>query len=115
MKPSPSNRNNRKHFRVATRHEASPPGGKSGTLHIRIKVIPRAGVVEVRGRMSDGTVKISLKASPTDGKANKELISFLSREFGTENSSIRLISGAASRKKLVAINSPSKVPDWYRE
>jgi len=115
MKPNHSNRNKRKHSRIAARHEASPSGGKSGTLHVRIKVIPRAGTVEVRGRMSDGTVKISLKAAPADGKANKELINFLSREFGTENSSVRLVSGAASRKKLIAINSRSKIPDWYGE
>ena len=63
--------------------------------------------------MADNTVKIALKASPTDGKANKELIKFLAEEFGTRNSSIRILSGAASRKKLVVINSFSRIPDWW--
>ena len=88
---------------------------EKGTLHISVKVIPRAGVTGVRGRMADDTVKIALKASPTDGKANKELIKFLAGEFGTRISSVRILSGATSRKKLVAIDSFSRIPDWYRE
>ena len=86
---------------------------EKGTLHINVKVIPRAGITEVRGKMADNTVKIALKASPTDGKANRELIKFLAGEFGTGISSIRIISGAASRKKLVAIDSFSRIPDWW--
>jgi uncharacterized protein (TIGR00251 family) len=86
---------------------------EKSTLHISIKVIPRAGAIEIRGRMADGTVKIALKASPTDGKANKELIKFLAGEFGTRSSSVRLLSGAASRKKLVAIDSFSRIPEWF--
>ncbi len=89
--------------------------GESGTLHIRIKVIPRAGVIGIRGRMADNTVKIALKAPPCDGRANAELMKFLAGEFGTRLSSISLLLGASSRKKLVAIDSYSRIPGWYRE
>ena len=88
---------------------------ESGTLHLRIKVIPRAGVTEVRGRMADNTVKIALRAPPSDGKANGELIKFLAGEFAVRPSSVRIISGKSSRKKLIAIDSYTRIPDWFRE
>ncbi len=89
--------------------------GESSTLHLRIKVIPRAGLTGIRGRMADNTVKIALKAPPADGRANDELIRFLAGEFGTRPSSVSILSGASSRKKLISICSYSKIPDWYRE
>lgn len=89
--------------------------GENRTLHLRIKVIPRAGVTEVRGRMADNTVKIALNAPPSDGKANAELIKFLAGEFAARPSSISILSGNSSRKKLIAIDSYSKIPGWFRE
>ena len=89
--------------------------GESGTLHLRIKVIPRASVTGIRGRMADNTVKIALSAPPTDGRANAELIKFLAGEFGTRPSSISILSGISSRKKLVAIDLYSRIPGWFRE
>ena len=89
--------------------------GENGTLHLRIKVIPRAGVTGIRGRMADNTVKIALRAPPSDGKANAELIKFLAVEFGTRPSSVSILSGISSRKKLIAIDSYSRIPGWFRE
>jgi len=67
------------------------------------------------GRMADDTIKIALKAPPVDGKANAELIRFLAGEFGTHRSSIRILSGISSRRKLLAVVSYSKIPGWFRE
>ncbi len=87
----------------------------SRTLHLRIKVIPRAAATGIKGRMADNTVKIAVKAPPAEGRANAELIKFLALEFGTHPSSVRLLSGASSRKKLVAVESYSRIPGWFRE
>ena len=65
--------------------------------------------------MADDTVKIALKAPPADGRANKELIRFLASEFGTLPVSVSLLSGATSRKKLIAVNSYSKIPAWFED
>lgn len=45
---------------------------------IEVKVIPRARKTESMWQMDDGTEKIRIKAIPEDGKANEELIRFLS-------------------------------------
>jgi len=86
-----------------------------GTLHLRIKVIPRASITGIRGRMSDNTVKIGLSAPPLEGRANAELIKFLAVEFGTRPSSVSILSGISSRKKLIAIDSYSRIPGWFRK
>jgi len=63
--------------------------------------------------MENGSYKIRLKAPPVDGKANDELLSWLSGEFLADRSSIRLISGRSSRTKTLEIRDPSAKPAWY--
>ena len=84
-------------------------------VRLRVKVVPRASRTEFRGRMADGTVRIALKAPPVDGKANDELLRFLASEFGVPLSSVRLLSGTSSRKKLLSIETTGSPPRWLRE
>ena len=48
-------------------------------MDLKVKVIPRSRKTEFAGEMEDGSVKIKVAAVPEDGKANKELCSFLAR------------------------------------
>lgn len=70
-------------------------------LYLKIKVIPKTNQTEFRELMSDKTLKISVKAPPTDGKANQVLIKFLKKEFKANE--VNLISGQKDRIKLVKI------------
>jgi len=72
---------------------------------LRIKVIPSAGKTEVVGILEDETIKIALKAAPEKGKANAELIKFLSKEFDVNRDCIKMISGQTGRVKLLRIFS----------
>ena len=47
------------------------------------------------------TLKISLAAPPVDGKANKELCTFLAKKLNLPKSAVSLVSGQASRDKVV--------------
>lgn len=49
---------------------------------------------------TDTTLKVALHAPPQDGKANDELIIFLSKHFGK---SVKILTGKTSKKKLVKI------------
>ncbi len=71
--------------------------------YIRIKVIPKSPKTELVETMSDGTLKIRVKAPPEKGKANKELIRFLAEHFGTHKESIAIISGKTDHIKLIKI------------
>ncbi len=48
-------------------------------------------------------ITVSIKSQPERGKANRELVKRLARHFGVPEQSVRILSGLASRKKLVEI------------
>lgn len=75
--------------------------------YLRIKVIPKSRKNEVTEIMTDDsgeeTIKIRIKAAPEKGRANAELIKFLSTELNVPKEKISIISGAASQLKLIRI------------
>jgi uncharacterized protein (TIGR00251 family) len=58
-----------------------------------------SGQIQVNG----DEIIIAIKSEPKHGKTNKELIRKTSDFFGVPESSIRIISGLTSRKKIIEI------------
>ncbi len=75
------------------------------TRIITVRVRPHAKKTVIKDVMSDGCIKIDLAAPAEDGKANAELIRFLSEEFDVSVAQIELLSGQTSRKKVVKITA----------
>ncbi len=75
-----------------------------GEIYLKVKVLPSAPKTEFKDFLYDGMIRMSIAAAPERGKANKELIRFLSKEFRVNKKNVRIISGAGSRVKLVKIN-----------
>lgn len=71
---------------------------------LAVRVIPRARKDEIVEILDDGTVKIRLTAPPVEGKANKALVSFLSRVIMVPRSQIQILRGEKSRNKLISIH-----------
>ncbi len=72
-------------------------------MDFKIKVIPRSRKTEFAGVIDDGTVKIKVAAVPEDGKANKELCSFLASHHRVPQANVSVISGATSQRKIVRV------------
>ena len=53
---------------------------------------------------ADGSLSISLKSPPVDGKANEELIKLLAKKFSVPKSRITIKLSLSSRQKLVVID-----------
>lgn len=62
------------------------------------------------GDVLDDSIKIFISAPPTDGKANRHLIKFLSRQFKTPQSNILIESGEKGRNKRVRVGAPGRLP-----
>ncbi len=77
---------------------------KNSELYLRLKINPSSAKSEVKAVMTDETIKINILAPAEKGKANKELIKFLSKQFEVDKNNIKIISGAGNRLKLVKIN-----------
>lgn len=69
---------------------------------LKIKVSPNSSKNELK-TMADGTLKVHLKAPPVDGKANEELIKFLSKEWKIPKSKILILKGLMSKNKIVEV------------
>lgn len=76
------------------------PGEK---IYLRIKVTPKQPRTEYLSTLDDGTIKIRLSAVPERGKANAELIRFLSEELGIPKNKIEIVMGTADPVKLVRV------------
>ncbi|MDO9575211.1 MAG: DUF167 domain-containing protein [bacterium] len=71
-------------------------------MRITVKVIPRAKKRDIR-KQPDGSYKIKVLSPPIDGRANKEAIDIIAREFGVKLSRVRIISGEKAREKTIEI------------
>jgi uncharacterized protein (TIGR00251 family) len=70
------------------------------TIKLEIKAVPGASKTEFAG-VKDNRLRIRLAAAPEDGKANAELLSFLSKALGCPKRDLRIVSGEKSRLKVV--------------
>jgi uncharacterized protein len=75
-------------------------------LILDIYVQPGAKKNEIVG-LHNGALKIKIKAPPEDGRANEELIKFLSEVLGIPQRQISLISGLKNRNKKISISASS--------
>jgi uncharacterized protein (TIGR00251 family) len=78
------------------------PGGC--TLPVRVHPGARANAIT---GIHDGALKISLTTPPTDGRANDALIAFLAGRLAIPRTRITLLTGAASRSKVLRIAGKS--------
>lgn len=76
--------------------------GKAGAA-LAVRVTTRASKNQIVGALSDGTIKIRIAATPTEGQANEELINYLSDVLGVAKSRIELVAGNAGRDKLISV------------
>ncbi len=73
-------------------------------MKLSVYVQPGAKKTEHSG-MHDGRPKIRLNAPPVDGAANDELVKFVAKTLKLPKSSVKLVSGHASRLKTLEIDA----------
>jgi uncharacterized protein len=72
-------------------------------MYLRIKVLPKSPKTEIVEEMADGTIKIRVAAPPEKGKANQELIKFLSKHHKVPKEEVIIVSGKSDPLKLIRI------------
>lgn len=74
------------------------------TATIKVRVQPRASRNEIVGYQGD-VLRLRVTAPPTGGQANDAVAALLAEALGLAKSQVRVVRGAASRGKLVAVES----------
>ncbi|MCA1809582.1 MAG: DUF167 domain-containing protein [Kiritimatiellia bacterium] len=83
------------------------------TTVIKVHAVPRAVANALCGWHADA-LKVRLRAPPAEGRANRELCAFLSEKLALPVARVRLMVGAGSRQKLVAVDGLTDSEVWRR-
>ncbi len=78
---------------------------KDGIL-FSIKISPNASKNEII--KTDDGLKVKITAQPIDGKANKALIEFLSKQLKIAKSNFEIVKGQTSKEKTVFLKTFDK-------
>jgi hypothetical protein len=68
-----------------------------------VRLTPRGGTDRVDGVL-DGVLRARVAAPPVDGAANEALLRLLAEELRVPRRDVRLVAGAGSRTKTVAVD-----------
>ena len=88
-------------------------------ISIALRVTPRGGRDDIDGleTLANGrvVVKVRVRAIAEGGEANRAVTELLAKSLGVSKASVRLLSGATSRIKQVAVDGdPNKLGEALR-
>jgi uncharacterized protein (TIGR00251 family) len=89
-------------------------------ISVALRVTPRGGRDDIDGveALADGrkVVKVRVRAFADGGEANRAVTELLAKALGVPKASVRILSGATSRLKQVAVDGdPAKLGDRLRK
>lgn len=67
-----------------------------------LKVVPNAVETQIVGVVGD-MLKVRVQAPPEKGKANAELVAFLAEKLGVPKTSVEIVRGHGSSRKLIRL------------
>jgi uncharacterized protein (TIGR00251 family) len=76
---------------------------KSNQVILTVKVTPSAKRNMVMAS-KDGIWSLKIAAPAINGRANNELLAFLSKTLGIRKNALSMIKGLSSRKKFIAVS-----------
>ena len=71
-------------------------------IKFSVKVTPNSPRNQIQG-LFDGVWKIRIAAPLDKGKANKELLEFLTQKLNVRKDNLTLLRGASSRRKIIGV------------
>ena len=95
-----------------------------GGVAVALRLTPKASANRIRGieKQADGAfvLKAAVTAAPEGGKANAALLKLLARAWKLPKTSLSVVSGATSRRKVVHVaGDPAdllvKLREWTRQ
>jgi uncharacterized protein (TIGR00251 family) len=75
-------------------------------VRLEVYIQPRASKTELAG-MHDGVIKIRIAAPAVENAANRALVDFIADQLGVAKRCVHVVSGSASRKKVLEIDGVS--------
>ena len=73
------------------------------TVRLAVRLMPRASRDEIAGFEGE-TLRVRVSAPPVEGRANRALERLLAKRLRLSRSAVRVVTGQASRNKVVAVD-----------
>ena len=86
-------------------------------IGIALRVTPRGGRDGIE-QLSDGrsVLKVRVRAVADGGEANRAVLALLAKSLGVPKASVKLLSGATSRLKQIAVDGdPARLDEALRQ
>ena len=80
---------------------------RESALRFGVRVKPRSHKGRVGG-VVQGLLEVAVRAPPTEGRANAELLTTLARYLNVPKSAVNIVSGGSARTKLVSVTGLSE-------
>jgi uncharacterized protein (TIGR00251 family) len=89
-------------------------------ISIALRVTPRGGRDDIDGieQLADGrsVLKVRVRAIADGGEANRAVLALLAKSLGVPKASVKLLSGAISRQKQIAVDGdPVRLGEALRQ
>jgi uncharacterized protein (TIGR00251 family) len=79
-----------------------PISETSAGVSFAVRVHPRAKKNSITGELGDA-LKVALTAPPVDGRANEACVEFFAKLLKVPRSSVSIVSGETSRRKVIRV------------
>lgn len=79
-------------------------------LILQVKIQPGASRSEFAGLHGE-SLKLRIRAPAIEGRANDELVAFVSYSFGTSKNRVSIERGGLGRMKSLRIQAPGQLPE----
>ncbi|MDR0367179.1 MAG: DUF167 domain-containing protein [Rickettsiales bacterium] len=73
-------------------------------MKIAARIIPNSRSEGIEA-LPDGSIRVRVRAPAIENRANEALLRLVSKHYGAAKSSVRIARGAASRNKIIEIDS----------
>ncbi|HYR68447.1 MAG TPA: DUF167 domain-containing protein [Candidatus Dormibacteraeota bacterium] len=83
-------------------------------MRFQVHVTPRARVDQVTGLRAEGIVRVRVTAPPDRGAANDAALALLRDRLGLRAAALRIVGGAASRRKWIEADGITEEDLWRR-
>jgi len=85
-----------------------------GPVTLRVRVRARAAANGIEADPASRELVVSVTALAVEGKANRAMLAQLAEHLGVPRSSLHIVSGEKSRRKVVRVHGVGEAALWAR-
>lgn len=83
-------------------------------MRFRVHVTPKSRTESVAADPATQTIRVRVTAAPESGRANEAVVAVLRKKLGLPAGALRIVGGAAERRKWVEVDGIEEVELWRR-